>query len=283
MLHLLALSGVVLISFSAVFVRLASVSPVTVTFFRAAYAIPPLAILWFVQRARDTRRGRDRLIAFASGLVLAADLNVWHESIGLIGAGLGTVIPNVQVVFVTIAAWMFHRERPTLRRLGTTALVAAGVMLASGLARDDAYGSHPALGVALGVVAGLCYAGYILIFRAATQARTPPSGPLLDATIGMLAGALVCIPLDARFTWTPGADATLWLVLLALVSQVVGWLLIARAMPRLPAVETSILLLGQPVITVIWGRVWFAERLSPLQWAGCVLVLLGVGTLRTGE
>jgi drug/metabolite transporter (DMT)-like permease len=155
-LHLLALSGVLLISFSAVFVRLAAVSPVTVTFFRAAYAIPPLAILWFLQRAADRRGRRDRLVALASGLVLAADLNVWHESIGLVGAGLGTVIPNVQVVFVAIAAWIFHRERPTLRRLCTIVLVAAGVILASGLARDDAYGSHPVAGVALGGVAAHC-------------------------------------------------------------------------------------------------------------------------------
>ena len=281
MLHLLALSGVLLISFSAVFVRLATVSPVTVTFFRAAYAIPPLAILWVIQRADDRRGRRDRLVAFASGLVLAADLNVWHESIGLVGAGLGTVIPNVQVVFVAIAAWLFHRERPSLRRFGTIVLVVAGVVLASGLARDDAYGSNPAAGVALGVVAGFCYAAYILVFRAATQSHAPPSGPLLDATIGMLVGALVCIPLDAHFTWTPSVAAHAWLALLAIVSQVVGWLLIARAMPRLPAIETSILLLGQPVFAVMWGRMLFAEWLSPLQWAGCALVLVGVGTLRT--
>jgi drug/metabolite transporter (DMT)-like permease len=282
-LHLLALSGVLLISFSAVFVRLATVSPVTVTFFRAAYAIPPLAILWLCQRADDRRGPRDRLVAFASGLVLAADLNVWHESIGLVGAGLGTVIPNVQVVFVAIAAWLFHRERPTIRRFGTIVLVAAGVVLASGLARDDSYGANPAAGVALGVVAGLCYAAYILVFRAATLSHAPPSGPLLDATIGMLVGALVCVPLDAYFTWTPGLMAHVWLALLALVSQVVGWLLIARAMPRLPAIETSILLLGQPVFAVIWGRMLFAERLSMLQWAGCALVLVGVGTLRTAD
>jgi drug/metabolite transporter (DMT)-like permease len=54
-------------------------------------------------------------------------------------------------------------------------------------------------------------------------------------------------------------------------------------MPRLPAIETSILLLGQPVFAVVWGRMLFAERLSPLQWAGCAVVLIGVGTLRTGD
>ena len=56
--------------------------------------------------------------------------------------------------------------------------------------------------------------------------------------------------------------ATLWLVLLAIGSQVIGWLLIGAALPKLPVVETSVLLLGQPVFTVIWGVLLFDERLS---------------------
>ena len=65
-------------------------------------------------------------------------------------------------------------------------------------------------------------------------------------------------------------------MVLAVVAQVVGWLLIATALPRLRALETSILLLGQPVFALIWGVLVFGERLSPLQWAGAAVVLGGV-------
>ena len=71
----------------------------------------------------------------------------------------------------------------------------------------------------------------------------------------------------------------MWLALLAIGSQVIGWLLIGVALPRLPVVETSVLLLGQPVFTVIWGVLWFDERLSPLQWLGSAIVLAGVAAL----
>ena len=70
-------------------------------------------------------------------------------------------------------------------------------------------------------------------------------------------------------------------LLLALVSQVVGWLLIATALPRLPMLETSVMLLGQPVLAVIWGVLFFAETLSPLQWVGAVVVLAGVAAMTT--
>jgi len=283
MIHLLALIGVLSISFSAILVRLASVSPVTATLYRAAYAVPVLAAAWAIRHAHDKRSRAERWLALASGLILALDLNVWHESIALIGAALGTVIANVQVVFVALAAWILYGERPTSRTSAIMAVVLLGVALTSGLAQHDAYGSSPAAGAGLGVVAGVCYAAFLLVFRAANQSLAPTSGPLLDSTIGTVAGALLCAPFDPRFAFTPTWPAHLWLVLLALVSQVVGWLLIATALPRLPAVETSIMLLVQPVFSIIWGMLIFAERLSALQWTGSALVLGGVAALSAGR
>src|SRR5439155_609619 len=74
-------------------------------------------------RRGDRRAAAERWLAFAGGLILAVDLNLWHESIALVGAGLGTVIANVQVVFVAIAAWLLYGERPSAGRIATIALV----------------------------------------------------------------------------------------------------------------------------------------------------------------
>ena len=279
MIHLLALLGVLSISFSAIFVRLAAVSPVTATFYRGAYAAPVLLVIWLAQKPQDRRGRRERWLAVASGLLLALDLNLWHESIALVGAGLGTVIANVQVVFVAAAAWAFYGERPTRARVLTIAAVLGGVALTSGLARHDAYGTHPVAGALIGVLAGAIYAAFLLIYQQANRTPGPRSGPLLDSTLGMVAGALASAAFDPRFTFVTGAAATLWLVLLAIGSQVIGWLLIGTALPRLPVVETSVLLLGQPVFTVIWGVLLFDERLSVLQWTGSAIVLAGVGVL----
>lgn len=279
MIHLLALAGVLSISFSAIFVRLASVSPVTATVFRAAYAVPLLAAVSAFERPTRRRAGRERLLAFISGLILAADLTLWHESIALIGAGLGTIIPNVQVVFVALASWGLYSERPSARTGAVIAAVLCGVALTPGFARAGAYGSDPVLGAVLGVLAGVTYAAFLLVFRAANASLAPTAGPLLDSTIGTLFGGLLCAPFDSHLALMPTWPAHLWLGLLALVSQVVGWLLIATALPRLPAVETSIMLLGQPILAVIWGVLLFDERLSGIQWLGSALVLAGVATL----
>ena len=279
MVHLLALLGVLSISFSAIFVRLAAASPVTATFYRGACAVPVLLVLWMAQKPRDRRGRRERWLAVLSGLLLALDLNLWHESIALLGAGLGTVIANVQVVFVAAAAWLLYGERPTPRRIVTIVAVLGGVVLTSGLARDDAYGAHPVAGAIIGVVAGAVYAAFLMVYRDANRTAGPRSGPLLDSTLGMVVGALACAAFDPHFTFMPGLAAASWLVLLAIGSQVIGWLLIGTALPKLPVVETSVLLLGQPVFTVIWGVLLFDERLSVLQWTGSAIVLAGVAVL----
>ena len=289
MVHLLALLGVVSISFSAVFIRLAAVSPVTAVFFRGLYATPLLGLLVWREGSRarfatkDGRPVRLRRLAVASGLVLAADLACWHESIALIGAGLGTVIANVQVVFIALAGWVLHHERPTGRAWTIIAFVLLGIALTSGLARHDAYGEAPILGVVFGLLAGASYAAFLLMFRAANPAGGSRLGPLLESTVGMVVGALLVAPVDARFSVVPSWPAHGWLAALAVVAQVFGWLLIGQALASLPALETSILLLVQPVFALAWGRLFFSEQLSAIQWIGCGLILSGVAVISSGQ
>src|SRR3954471_23157800 len=173
MIHLLALLGVFSISFSAVFVRLAAVSPVTATLYRATYALPALGALAWTQRSADWRGGRMRWLAVGAGMMLGFELVVWHESIALIGAGLGTVLANVQIVFVAIAAWLLYGERPAPRTLVIIAAVLAGVVLTSGFIGGDAYGSAPLHGVALGVIAAGWGSGVPPVFWSRQPALSP--------------------------------------------------------------------------------------------------------------
>lgn len=279
MTRLAALLGVLSISFSAIFVRLADVSPSTAAFFRAGYAIPVLFLIWRLGRGQDYRSTRDRQVAFASGLFLAMDLALWHQSISLIGAGLATVLVNIQVVFVGLAAWAVYRERPTGLALFTIPIIFGGVALMSGLGRPDAYGDDPLGGVIFGIFSGVAYALFLLVFRASNRGLAPSAGPLLDATVGVAVGSLIAGLVDPGFNLGLSWPAHGWLLGLALAVQVGGWLFIAAALPRLPALETSVILLLQPMATMLWATLIFAEHLSLLQWAGAALVLGGIGAL----
>lgn len=278
MIRLAACFGVFLISFSAVFVRLAHVEPITAAFFRSLYALPFLIVL-SLAKGPDPRTLRERAVGLGAGAMLGIDLVFWHHAIDHIGTGLATVLGNTQVVFVGLMAWWLYGERPSRQALGLIPLVFTGVVLVSGLGRSDAYGADPMRGVMFGVLTALAYTGYLLILRIANRRQGSPVGPLLDATLGAGLATLILGLVLGDFNPRPHWPAHGWLAALALVSQVFGWLLITKALPKLPALETSVLLLMQPMLTVLWGRLLFAEYLSTVQWWGIACVLLGVGAL----
>ncbi len=282
MTHLAAILGVLIISFSAIFVRLAGVSPDTAAFYRTLYAVPALAALWLAFGARG-RSWKLQALAFASGVFLGLDLAVWHRAIHWIGAGLATVLGNTQVIFVGLAAWLLHGERPRRSMFFGIPLAFAGMTMVSGLGRADAYGENPLLGTFFGLLTGITYAVFLLLFRSSTRNSSTPFGAFFVCTLGALAASAAVGAgsgdLDLAWSW----PAHGWLIALALGSQVAGWLMIAYALPRLPAAETSILLLLQPMATVLWALVLFGEALSPVQWAGVLLLLSGVALPTAGR
>ncbi len=276
----LAIMGICAISFSAIFVRLANVSPSTAAVFRTGYALPVLAVIWWVVRRRDERGWRARLLPALAGVFLGIDFYFWHRSIDLIGAGLATVLGNTQVLFVGFAAWMLHGEKPTRSVFWAVPVVFGGVTLVSGVGAAHAYGSDPVLGTLFGVLTGITYTIFLLGFRRAGRESTPPAGPLLDATVGAaLVSLLIGLAVDPGLSLIPTWPQHGWLIALALGSQVLGWLFLAMALPRLPAIETSVLLLMQPALTVLWALLIFSEALAVTQWIGVVLVLGGIGSL----
>lgn len=314
-----ALLGAATIAFSSILVRLSHASPSTAAIFRCAYALPVLGWLaWSEDRRLGARSWRERRAGLAAGAFFAADLLLWHHSIGDVGAGLATVLANIQVVILPLVAWALLSERPGRPVLIALPIALLGVLLISGVLEHSAFGRDPTRGTLFGLGAGVAYVGFLLLLRHAgadlrdrTEPRARPragcplgilprlngqggrgsipaasldarrplhpvAGPLFDATA---VATLVCIAAglvigDARLvpSW-PGAA---WLIVLALTSQVLGWLLISSSLPRLPAALTSVLLTLQPVGSVALAALIFGESPSRLQLLGVGLVLVAL-------
>jgi drug/metabolite transporter (DMT)-like permease len=273
-----AVAGALTIAFSAILVRKANVAPATAAVFRCAYAVPPLGLLaWLERRGAETPRTRRELtLSVWAGAFFAADLICWHYAIHDVGAGLATVLGNLQVVLVGLAAWLTLGERPEPRVVAAVPIALFGIVLISGVVGSGAYGEDPLRGVIFGVATGLTYAAFILILRQSGRDLRRPVAPLFEATavaaVFALGAGLVIGDVDLVPSW----PAHGWLVLLALSSQVVGWLLISLSLPRLPAALTSVLLTVQPVGSVILGVILLSESPSLLQLAGVACIFSGI-------
>lgn len=273
-----AIAGALTLSFSGIFVRAAATTPVTAAFFRTAYAVPVLLVWWWWSRRRDRRSLRSRVLAGTAGLLFSADLVAFHAAIGSVGAGLATLIANSQVLLIGFVGWLIWKERPSNTALAALPIVAAGLALVTGVGRPDTYGDRPVLGTWLALVSALFYAAFLILWRQSNQELAPSAGPLLDASVGAtigsgLFGAL--FPLDLSWQW----PAHGWLVLMAVVCQVLAWQMIGWALPRLPGLETSFVILLQPAMTFVWGAIFFAERLSAVQFIGVLMVFAAIGVV----
>jgi drug/metabolite transporter (DMT)-like permease len=274
---LIAVLGAACISSSAILVTLAHVGAITTSFFRCTLALPvliPLAIL--EQRKLGPRPRASRLYAVLAGLFLAVDLVLWNHAITDVGAGVATVLGNLQVLFVAVVAWLVLRERPDRRYLVMLPVVLIGIVLVSGMLGGHASGLHPLAGIGFGVGTSAAYACFLLILRNTSGQAPHVAGQLADATVGAVIGSVVLGLIFGGLQLTIPWPSFGWLLTLALLSGTIGWLLITSSLHRLPAAMSSLLLLLQPAGALVLADVVLRERPTVVQVLGAVLVCLGV-------
>lgn len=273
-----AVLGAAAISSSSIVVELAHRPAGTTAFFRCLFALPLLAAAALLERRRlgSRRWPRGSAGTFLGGAFLGIDLVLWTHAIYDVGAGVATVLGNLQVIFVAFIAWLVFKERLRARFLLALPVVLLGVVLVAGLVGHGGSGTHPLAGVLYGLGTSISYAAFILLLRRTTRGAPHVAGPLFDATLGATVAALLLGLVLGQMSFALPAPSLGWLLLLAFLSQTIGWLFITSALPRLPAAVSSLLLLLQPAAALLLAFLVLAERPTVAQIVGAALVCLGV-------
>ena len=284
------LAGATFIALSPIFVREAladGVGPTAAAFWRVALAVPVLWLVYRLKHGPHARRYGGRrysgrwVLLLAAALAFAGDLAFWHKSIQLTSVANATLLANLASIFVTLAAWIFLRQRPTRIFLAGLGAALAGVALL--VHTSLAFSSTGLAGDALGVVTAMFYAGYILAVKALRD-RGETTLHLMAVSTTLTALLLLPVALATGEPFLPGTTKG-WLLLigLALVSHAAGQGLIAYALAHLPAAFSSVSLLFQPVMAAVFAWLLLAEPLAPLQIAGGLIVLVGIYLARRGS
>lgn len=271
------IAGAVMISFSAVFVKLVSVPPETSAFYRMLFGgvILLVIVLWRRERLR-LKPAALALLALAA-LFFALDLSFWHRSILYVGPGVATLLANFQVFVLAAAGVLVFRERLTVFQLVSIPLAILGLMLLVGVDWSK-FSSGYRSGVILGLIAAGCYAGYLLTLRRVRVAEISGSSFATITLVSLGAAAFLALamwPEHASFAIPTWKDAG-WLLGYGVFGQVLGWVLISSGISQVRTSQVGLVLLLQPICAFVWDVVIFGRRFNTVEIAGAVLALAAI-------
>jgi drug/metabolite transporter (DMT)-like permease len=276
----LLILGVVAVSFSAIFIRLADAPALSIAFWRMAIAsamVLPLAIT----RHRGEIRGLSASqwsMAGLSGVLLAAHFATWIPSLDYISVGASTVLVTTQPVWVALIGRVLG-ERVSPRVLVGIALSLAGAVVIFG----PDLGSPDLKGDTLALLGAITASGYLLSGRSLRRRVSLLTYVGIAYTVCAAALALVVVVAREPFGGFP-LSAWLLFLLMALGPQILGHTVFNYLLSDLDPGIISIAITAEPVGATLLALAFFGEVPPWTTFVGGALILGGIWvTVRAQE
>lgn len=269
------IAGALLLSFAPVLVKASALHPDLMGFYRMFFGMVWLSgHLWL---SKSWPKGQWlRPLPLLAGFAFALDLVLWHRSIHYIGPGLATMLANLQVLVV--ASWSFAsgQDKPSSKFWASALCALLGLALI--VSSSALPGKDLVPGLLLGLGAALAYSWYLILLKRIEQdSKDASSQSMLQVSLaacvvmgasGLATGANLSLPLDIGLGY---------ILAYGFLIQGLAWMLIAHAMKHLPAYLISLVLLIQPVLSLVWDLVFFGRHLTAGEIAGIALTLVAIG------
>jgi drug/metabolite transporter (DMT)-like permease len=264
--------GILCISFSPIFVKLAVAPPITTAFFRIFIGFVFLAPYCIAKGHLKINR-KDLLVAIVGGIVFGADIAVWNISLIKISATVSTLLANLAPVWVGLLSFLLFKKRSgNLFWIGTFVAIFGMVIL---IGYQNILSLKFNIGIPIALLASLLYAIYIMI----TKGILKNISTLTFMFYNMLAASVFLLIICAfeQYDMVHFSLPT-WGVFfgIGLICQLSGWLTINHSLRFLESTKVSIALLAQTVLACFMATLFLREKLDFNEIVGSAIVLIGI-------
>lgn len=291
--------GILAASSAALFIRYAQADApsLVIAAFRlllAALILAPVALL----RHRHELRQRTRwefFLALLSGTFLAFHFAAWITSLEYTTVASSVVLVSTVPLWVALFSPIFLKEslsRPAI--IGMLLALVGGAIITfsdacfwragsircpsiSGIVQGSAL-----FGDLLALTGAIMAAAYVMLGRRLRSGMSLVGYVFLVYSMAGVVLLVVNLVVGNSFRGYP-AQAYVWMILLALIPQLIGHTSFNWALRYLSAGFVSIALLGEPIGSTILAYFFLEEMPSPIAIIGAILILFGIYLASRGE
>ncbi|MFZ3004207.1 MAG: DMT family transporter [Undibacterium umbellatum] len=270
------ITAMLMLATLGVFIHEAGLDAVTTVFFRCLFAAIALALYCAYKGmfiAANLSRKNLGLAVFG-GVLMVVNWVTFFAAIQRIGISVATIVFHVQPFIVLLLGAVLFREKIAANKLAWICLGFAGLVLACGLQVSGVQMSGQkseqfVTGLLLTLTGACAYAGVTLTTRAMRN-MPPHLIALIHCIVGLvLLAGLITIPVDGI-----RVQQWAWLFGLGLMPTALAYVLIYGALPNMPTSAIAVLTFIYPAMAVGVDYLVYGQRISLLQMAGLVLIVL---------
>ncbi|HLG27702.1 MAG TPA: DMT family transporter [Paenisporosarcina sp.] len=267
--------GVIAVSMSAIFVKLANADAGVIAFYRMLFSVLIMAPIFFWKYTTELKllTKRDWAFSIIAGIFLAFHFILWFESLNYTSVASSTVLVTLQPLFAFAGTYFFFKEHLSFKTI-LSALIAIGgcVLISWG---DFQISGSALYGDMLALIACALVTAYLLFGQDVRKRLSLVTYTFVVYGVSTITLFFYIVGKGESFGPYPPSD-WFWFLLLAIIPNLLGHTLFNWSLKYVSTNVISIAILFEPIGAAILAYYVFNEYLTSSQVIGGFIVIVGI-------
>ncbi len=267
--------GVIAVSLSAIFVKLADADAGVIAFYRMLFSVLIMAPIFLWKYTIELKRltKRDWIFSLIAGIFLAFHFILWFESLNYTSVASSTVLVTLQPLFAFMGTYFFFKERLSLKTILSGLIAIGGSILISW--GDFHINSSALYGDMLALIACALVTAYLLFGQDVRKRLSLVTYTFIVYGVSTITLFIYVLLKGESFGPYSQSD-WLWFILLAIVPNLLGHTFFNWSLRYVSTNVISIAILFEPIGAAILAFYVFKENLIATQVFGGIIVITGI-------
>lgn len=264
--------GVVSVSSSAIFVKLATAESAIIAFYRLMFSVLLMLPLFLMKYRMELTKVKkiDWLLASTAGIFLAFHFILWFESLTYTSVASSTVLVTLQPIFAFAGAYFFYKERFSVKAILSGVVAVLGSLLISW--GDFRVSGLALIGDMLAIIACGLITAYLLLGQTVRKRLSSITYTFIVYSASTITLFIYAWAVGNSFGPYPASD-WIYFILLAIFPNLLGHSLFNWSLRWVSTTTISMAILLEPIGAALLAYWLLGETIQWTQAVGGAIIL----------